>query len=475
MPVPPVPPNVLLVVLDDVGIDQVSPYGWTGAPPTPRLQALADEGLRFDQAWATPVCSPTRAALMTGRVAWRNHVGGVLHAPTAYELPLDELTLPEMLDTSGTDWASAAIGKWHLGTAAGPSGVQHARLQGFDWFAGSMNNISVPPTVAPEGVRTYAAWERVAFDGTVAVETTFSTTKIADDAIEVLGKLGEPFLLYVAFHAAHRPSMQPPPELTGGEVAADPSDENALYALNVTAADHELGRILDALGDRRARTLVLVIGDNGTPSTAKDSDAQAGAKGSFLEGGIRVPFVASGPPVTARGASDALVHVTDVFPTLMDLAVVRSVAPTLDGRSLVGVFADADAEVHRRSYTEIRMPPQGPPWEKVKRAARDASLKVVELDGVRTVSRLAGSDEQAVEPDTLLASERRRVRKLERLIDRNTPREGVVDPVRTPIGSEHARAPTGRVRDVVREQRPVEGHGAAGHHEPHPTPSGRPR
>ena len=154
-------PNVLIVVLDDVGIDQVSPYGYPGAPPTPTLQGLADAGLRFDQAWAMPVCSPTRGALLTGRMPHRNHVGAVIKAGAPAELPLDEITLPEMLDQSGTNWSSAALGKWHLATVNSPSGTKHPILQGFDTFSGSMNNISVSSTVLPDMERSMLAWERV--------------------------------------------------------------------------------------------------------------------------------------------------------------------------------------------------------------------------------------------------------------------------------------------------------------------------
>ncbi|MEQ1504521.1 MAG: sulfatase-like hydrolase/transferase [Myxococcota bacterium] len=410
----PVPPNVVIAVLDDVGVDQVAPYGFPGAPPTPVIQALADDGLRFDQVWATPVCSPTRAAVMTGQVAHRNRVGAVIKAGSTAEL-----TLPEMLDSSGTDWSAAAIGKWHLGTTHGASGVRHALLQGFDWFAGSMNNIAVPPTVEPATPRSYASWERVGFDGVVAVETTFSTVKIADDAIDALGRLTEPFLLYVAFHAAHRPLMQPPPELVGGTIAAE-GDENLLYALNVTAADHELGRILDALGDRRDRTLVVVLGDNGTPRHAKDDDGQEGGKGSFTEGGLRVPFIASGPPVTARGATDALVSVTDLFPTLMELAGVPSVDQPLDGRSLVPVFADPAAPIHDRLYAELRHP-AAPPWERIEQAARDVDLKVVRADDVNAVFRIDGFSETEVTRSDLSGQERRRVKKLDKDIAGHEP------------------------------------------------------
>ncbi|MEQ1565957.1 MAG: sulfatase-like hydrolase/transferase [Myxococcota bacterium] len=405
-------PNVLIVLLDDVGADKVAAYGFPDAPPTPTLSALADEGVRFDQAWATPVCSPTRAALMTGRFAYRNSVGAVIMNRQVKELPLDELTLAEVARSAATPYATAAVGKWHLATADSPSGLGHAHAQGFQQFAGSMNNIA--------GDHTYVSWDRVGFDGVEAVETGFSTTVITDDAITAARHMQEPFLLYVAFHAAHRPLM-PPPEAVLGGFEVDPQSETSLYDANLVAADHEIGRLLDALGERRERTVVFVIGDNGTPGHAKDAEGMEGGKGSFTEGGLRVPFLVSGPGVTARGASDALISVVDVLPTVAELAGVERLDPTLDGVSLVPAFTDLGARVHERLYSETRHPAEGPPWRNVGRAARDASLKVVEEDGDRTVFAIDGFTEAPVDRSDLAGAERRRVRKLESEIDCHDP------------------------------------------------------
>ena len=391
-------PNVLIVVLDDVGVDQVSAYGFPGSARTPVIDALAADGLRFDAMWATPTCTPTRAALMTGRVAHRTGLGAVLTLQDTGELPLDEITLPEMLDRSGTDWTSAAIGKWHLAGPASPSGARHPLLQGFDWYSGSLNNI----------VRgSYVDWVRVGFDGTTGVETRFSTEAITDDAILAWHRLREPWLLYVAYHSAHRPLM-PPPDDEGLEAA----DERALYRANVEDADRHLGRLLRAIGPDLDETLVIVLGDNGTPAHAQAPGVPIhGSKGTMFEGGLRVPFVVAGPPVTARGATPALAHVTDVFPTLMELAGVESVPRKLDGASLVPLFADPAARVHEVIYTETRHPPV-PPWKRASRAARDEELKLVDRDGRRTVWRVDGFAEQRVLPADLTPEERERLARL---------------------------------------------------------------
>ncbi len=404
------PPNVLVVVMDDVGVDQVSAYGFEDAPPTPTLDGLARRGLRFDQAWAMPTCSPTRAALMTGRLPEVNRVGAVIHAVTPVELPLSEITIAEVLKGSERDWSTAAIGKWHLSTMISPSGVRHAKKQGFDLFAGSMNNIGAVPSMAPATDRAYDLWERVGFDGDVAISTTFATTAVVDDALEALERMEEPWFLYVAFQAAHRPLMPPP----GTNV--DPTDENALFAANVTYMDQQIGRLLHAvdLDD----TFVVVVGDNGTPSYAKDASGQEGEKGSLNEGGVRVPFIAAGATVKARGSTDALASVTDLLPTIADLADARLPRAKLDGVSLVPVLRDADERVRDTVRAEIRHPPAGPPWRREMLAIRDERYKVrIEEDGTVVVSRVRGFGEVEVDPDSLDKDARKRVRRLQRTLE----------------------------------------------------------
>lgn len=405
--------NILVILLDDVGVDQISAYGYAGSAPTPHIDALAAEGMRFDAAWATPVCSPSRAAILTGQFALDNAVGQVILPADDAELPTAIMTLPEMLDLSSVPWTSAAVGKWHLATMNSPSGPNHPLAQGFDKFAGSMNNIS--PHGERDPARTYTSWERVGFDGTIKLSSTFSTTQITNDAIEALDALREPFFLYVAYHAAHRPLMVPPPALTPGMVV-NPESEGSLFAANVAAADTEIGRLVAALGDRREDTLIFVIGDNGTPGYAKDAEGMDGTKGSFTEGGLRVPFIVSGPAVKHGGSTSALVSVVDVYATAMDVAGVRRVPQPMEGLSLLPVLKNPSVPVHRVLYSELRGPPGPGPWNRVTRAARDRSLKLVDEDGVVKLYSVDGFNETLVDPATLSGIDRARVVRLEQTL-----------------------------------------------------------
>jgi arylsulfatase A-like enzyme len=361
------PPNVLLVVLDDVGTDRLGVYGNPDAR-TPTLDALAREGRWFRSAWGYPVCSPARAALVTGRHAPRTGYGE--NAPTgSYALDPSQLTLAELLASAGFDTAFA--GKWHLESEGSTLPFAGPTAHGWGWYAGSRGNL--------EG---YFGWDKVQPDGTVARSTTYATTDTTDDAIGRLGALREPWLLTVAYNAAHGPLHEPPRELyTGALTPADVWRVAPVVDAMTEALDRELGRLLAAMSpELRARTLIVVVGDNGDLLDG-DVFSPADGKVSLTEGGVGVPFVVNGPQVGRPGPSDALVSVVDVFPTLAALAgldvralpgVLHPDEPlALDGRSLLAALADPDAPHHELLWTGRVEPAGPPPWAVEEQAVRD--------------------------------------------------------------------------------------------------------
>ena len=159
------PPNMLVIVADDVGVDMIGAYGESSAAPcTPNLDALAADGLLFRNAWACPVCSPTRAALLTGRWGFRTGIGSVV-TNTEPGLTLAERTTPEVL----TRYSSACIGKWHL---AGNLGNTHPNQSGFDHFSGFLRG----------AVNDYFSWPKVV-DGQSSTSNVYTTSAFTDDAI----------------------------------------------------------------------------------------------------------------------------------------------------------------------------------------------------------------------------------------------------------------------------------------------------
>ena len=382
----PAPGNVLLLVADDLGTDKVAAYGEHPRPaPTPNIDALARRGVLFRNAYSAPVCSPSRAAMLTGRYPRRYGMGARLESRrTPYELPLAETTLPELLDAGGTGYDHAAVGKWHLSSHDSPSSLRHPVLSGFGGYAGSLANLKVAST-RPGRPRGYHFWEKIE-DGRARFTETYATTDTVDDALDRIRAMREPWFLWVAFNAAHAPWDAPPAALHSRGSLETPADR---YDAIVEALDREIARLLRGLGEETlARTTVIFVGDNGTPVSGKRPPAnQRHRKGTLYEAGVRVPLVVAGPPVAQPGSeSEALVHLVDVFPTVAALAGLdpedlRDAADRplrLDGQALQPYLADPGLPPRREFVYQDHFRPNGAgPYEIEERMLRDARYKLL--------------------------------------------------------------------------------------------------
>jgi arylsulfatase A-like enzyme len=379
--------NFLILVADDLGIDQLASYGLgSDLPPTPTLDALAANGVLFRNAYSSPVCSPSRAQLLTGRHAFRTGIGHIVGpemiAPELFQLPLDELTLPEMLDQgTGGLYANAAIGKWHL--YYGPDFATAPNVAGFDHFAGTPANLGFDPS-------GYFDWVKIV-DGTFfVVLDTYVTSDQVDEALAFLDTAPEPWLCYVAFSAAHVPFHEPPADLHTQDLsgAGPPSvDPRPYYKATVEALDTEIGRLLSGIGPLLPRTNVFFVGDNGTPFEVVvppfDPDH---AKTTLYDGGCRVPFIVAGPAVLQPGAKcDALVGLTDIYATLAELAAVSlpDVLPAgtlLDSQSLVP-YLQAPATKSRRAtvFAQLFAPLGSAPYNFEATMMRDERYKLLRI------------------------------------------------------------------------------------------------
>jgi arylsulfatase A-like enzyme len=375
------PPNVLIILADDFGTDNVAVYGEApDAPRTPNLDALAGQGVRFRNAYGYPICSPTRAALLTGRLARRTGMGAIVEWNDTFELPLEEVTIAEFLDSGPYDYATTAIGKWHLSGPDTPNAFRHPNLQGFDHYAGPIHNLYFEDDSQKEkrdGQRSdYYSFDRVV-DGELGRSSTYATHQQTDDALDAIRTMPEPWFLYVAYNAVHSP-FQPPPDAGLPPNAPVPVKYDAM----VRDLDTQIGRLLAGLEGKRQRTIVVFLGDNGTPKEAitPPFDPKRG-KTTIYEGGTNVPLIVAGPGVTARGASaDALVHVVDVLPTLARLTGLdpRNVGARLDGVSFAEVLREPTSPGGRKFVYTERMSPAGPPpWTGQWSAVRDERYKLV--------------------------------------------------------------------------------------------------
>ncbi len=353
LPVSAATKNFLVVIADDFGADSHSLYNTHAAastPPTPNINALAARGVRFANAYAYPVCSPTRSAMLTGRYGFRTGVTTIIETSTETGVRTNEVTLPELLSPTHR---TAAFGKWHLGSGnSGPNAVG-----GWPHFAGMLNGgFGMSAT-------NFWLWTKVTNGVSRANHFGYATTDNVNDALAWLGQQGtNRWFLWLAFNAPHTPYHLPPTNLCphyaglSGTAADIQQNPRRYFEASVETMDTELGRLLANINTNE--TTVLFLGDNGTVQRVIQPpyNIAGRAKDTLYEGGVRVPFIIAGPDIAQPGrVSTAVVHVVDVFATVLDLAGVNSTAvlprglPN-DSRSLTSIlrnepFTPAEAAV----------------------------------------------------------------------------------------------------------------------------------
>ena len=367
-------PNIVLVVVDDLGWRDLTCYG-SSFYETPRIDRLAAEGLVFTDAYASaPVCSPTRASLLTGKYPvtvgvtdWigGHSVGRLCDVPYFAHLPLSEWSLASALREGG--YRTWHVGKWHLG-----SRLTWPEQHGFDVNIGGCHWGHPPTYVSPYGCPTLA-------DGP---DGEYLTDRLTDEAIRLISTPdpeGRPFFLNLWHYAVHtpieapadlvakyrakagdlgldgRPAIEEGEEMPGRHMAGQRVQRRTVqsdpaYAAMVENLDRNIGRLLDALEatGQAQDTLLVFTSDNGGLATSDSSPTcnapLAEGKGWMYDGGIRVPLIVRWPGVVAPGTTTSAVTTSpDLYPTLLD-AARRPALPEqhTDGVSLTSVLAGGD-------------------------------------------------------------------------------------------------------------------------------------
>ncbi|QDV04778.1 Arylsulfatase [Planctomycetes bacterium Poly30] len=419
------PRNAIVILLDDWGMDMMAIYGTpdlSGAcitrPPTPNIDALAQSGVTFLNAWVEPVCSPTRASLLTGRQPFRHKIGRVVDqcgCPTTDALDPQEFTIPEMLREAALvgllpPYGTAAVGKWHLG-----EDPMSPLIQGFDTFRGSQHNIRR----ADYPNETYCSWLKNT-DGNFSMSQTYSTTDTVDEALSfIAGQAGDPYFLYMAMQAPHAPYHIPPAHLApsyflddgqgGCFHAQQPScpvqpaqclpiscpapvcqescdlplnapllDQVAAkrpyYEAMVEATDTEIGRLLT--GVDLTTTIIFLMGDNGSPGGVTSrpflGDRTIGlppkSKGSIYQGGVNVPFIVAGAGVRSalpgrpQRTEAQMIHIVDLYATIADLfgidaLTLLAISPNvLDSQSFKHLLTKQPGRNRKTLFSEVFSP-----------------------------------------------------------------------------------------------------------------------
>lgn len=428
--------NVLVVVIDDMGTDQLAMYGTdTGPPsnctqtqvnstPTPTLDILRHTGIRFARAYVNPLCSPTRAAILTGRYGMRTGVGAAIDARGLnYTLPSSELFLPELIrDYNTRSYARGAFGKWHVADI--DTQDAHPAQNGFEIYQGAKGNLTshfawrkVTATGGDSPASAVSTSQNIAPPaGAAPSEDTYDASVNRRDATAWINQQTKPFFAYVCFNPPHLPFQVPPMTLlskktraklaslgyeTGEIPGPSHADSSLLYHAGIEAIDREIGELLLSIAPKLPRTMIVVLGDNGTPvESVEDVTMGTQVKRSMYEMGSRVPMLVNGPLAIRHAGQTcrSIVSGVDLWRTVanftgmsnstIDTAVAAQGVPN-DSLSLMGLVEDPQSAGPRAfAYSELfpNGPPPIPPNVSWLRAMSDGNYRYVRrrLGGVIT-------------------------------------------------------------------------------------------
>ena len=365
-------PNIVIFLSDDMGWEQVG-YNGGKEVPTPAIDSLARDGVKLTQFYVQPVCSPTRACLMTGRYASKN---GMELRPTAtskHGMLSDERTLAEALSEAG--YVTWMVGKWHLGE------WQNHHLpnqRGFDYHYGHYSALIDSFTHMRSGVLD---WHR---NGVPVIEQGYSTFLLANEASRLIVEHDDeqPFFLYLPFNAVHGPHQAPDEYLAKYKHLGSVSAQRAqLECMDIAIAQVLHSIDMKGIADN---TLVMFLNDNGGTQNTSNGPYR-GYKSHYHEGGMRVPAVIRWPGKVPSGTSnDAMVHVIDLLPTLCQLVGAESEKTLpVDGENIWDVITNDGESPHTEIVHSLEVIRQGD-WKLIEEGAsyygwRDQPLQLYNI------------------------------------------------------------------------------------------------
>ncbi len=350
VPTPNPKPNIIIIVSDDHGYAEIGAQGCKDIP-TPNIDSIATSGVRFTNGYVScPVCSPTRAGLLTGRYQQRfGHEFNSGEKGKPSMLPLTEATLADRLKKNG--YVTGAVGKWHLGPIEKYRPLDRGFDEFFGFYGGSHDYMNYK--IAPNSNNNMMKMDQPVID-------EYATDVFAHETVAFINKhKSEQFFAYVCFNAVHSPLQSPEKYLERFKNIEDTNRRT--FAAMLSAMDDGIGNILSTLKqlDLENNTLVFFLSDNGGPteSTTSKNDPLRGYKGQMYEGGIRVPFLAKWPARFPSGlVYNNPVISLDIHATVL-AAVGNDIPDNLDGINLIPhITGEIKTPPHERLFW--RMGPQ---------------------------------------------------------------------------------------------------------------------
>jgi arylsulfatase A-like enzyme len=445
-------PNVVLIMADDLGIGDVSYTGFAADIETPNIDSLAAVGMRFENAYANaPVCSPSRASLLTGRYPGLVGVPGLIRRNASKNFGFfspNGPTLPELLKQDG--YTTGLVGKWHLGDRLGEDTPNLPTRRGFDLFRGflgsAMDYYTHETAPYPGIAENWPGSDLMLFNETVltpsehsGIHATDLFTQWAVEYIQEQATSAQPFFLYLPYTAPHYP-IQPPQAWLDSVLAREPGitlNRAKIVAL-IEHLDASIGSVVQALKDNGVydNTLIIFTSDNGGSLKWQANNGPfRDGKFSVYEGGLRVPMVAVWPGMIQAGTSTSEVALTmDLYPTIAEL-VGLTITHEIDGTSVSPILLNPSATLPARDLVFEMMKYEEYSHYQMKYAVQDDNWKLVQPEPAAPFELYNLSTDPFEQLD-LAATNVTKVTELETILDNYVALEQTI-PWQPPLEFEH--------------------------------------
>ena len=332
-------PNILFIIADDLGKDAINGFSeGIIKPNTTNIDVIRNNGISFSNFWSNPTCTPTRASIITGKYGYRTGLKSV-----GDELSISETTLQEYINTqTNNKYASAIVGKWHL---SGNNTTINPEKFGIDYYAGLIRG----------AVDDYYQWQ-LSEDGSISQNTEYITEVFTDLSIDWINQQSKPWFMWLAYNAPHTPFHVPPSNMhSQGNLPpyTNRLDPVPYYIAAIEAMDFQIGRLLENISeDEINNTIMIFIGDNGTPNQVAQSPySSSTVKNTLYQGGINVPMFISGNSISRSGTDNNLITSTDLFATIAEITGI-STNEIHDSKSFKSLFTESK-NIREYQYSEL--------------------------------------------------------------------------------------------------------------------------